>query len=115
MDVAMLGSRMLSSQNGLDHGPHHGWAMDALLSERKRLWPWMFSSRNGLDRVFPIGSRLTMQCDIKLGTNCFNSFRGLGFWVLGLWIWEFRSFGVLGSALRGLGALGSFLGFGFWV
>ena len=64
---------MLSSQNGLDHGHHHGWAMDALFSERPKpctsSWlghgcsllrtdktmhgilvePWMLLSQNRLD------------------------------------------------------------------
>ena len=30
MDVIMLGPWILFSQNGLDYGRHHGWAMDAL-------------------------------------------------------------------------------------
>ena len=33
MDVIMVGPWKLSSQNGLDPGRHHGWAMDALFSE----------------------------------------------------------------------------------
>ena len=69
----MVGPWMLPSQNGLDHGRHHGWAMDALFPERIRPWmsswlghgcsllrpdktmdvvmvgPWMLSSQNGLD------------------------------------------------------------------
>ena len=36
MDVIMVVPWMLSSQNGLDHGRHHGWAKDALFSERIR-------------------------------------------------------------------------------
>ena len=28
---------MLSSQSGLDHGHHHGWAMDAVFSEPMKL------------------------------------------------------------------------------
>ena len=38
MDVHMVGPGMLSSQNVLDHGPHHGSAMDAFFSERTRPW-----------------------------------------------------------------------------
>ena len=34
LDVITVGPWMLSSQNGLDHGRQHGWAMDALFSER---------------------------------------------------------------------------------
>ena len=30
MDVLMAGPWMLSPQRGLDHGHHHGWAMDAV-------------------------------------------------------------------------------------
>ena len=40
MDVIMLGYGWFS-QNGLDQGRHHGWAMDALFS--KRIRPWMSS------------------------------------------------------------------------
>ena len=29
---------VLSSQNRLDHGHRHAWAMDALVSERTRPW-----------------------------------------------------------------------------
>ena len=36
MDVIVVGPWMLSSQNGSDHGRHHAWAMDVLLSERNR-------------------------------------------------------------------------------
>ena len=60
MDVIMVGPWMVSVQNGLDHGRHHGWvtdalfqngldlgrhhgwALDALFSEQIR--PWMSSS-----------------------------------------------------------------------
>ena len=45
---------MLASQNRSDHGCHRGWAMDAPLSKRIRLWtimfgPWRPSSQIGLD------------------------------------------------------------------
>ena len=54
MDVIMVGPWMPSSQIGLDHGRHHGWAMDALLSGRIREWTssWLGhgpSSQIGLD------------------------------------------------------------------
>ena len=38
MDVIMVGPWMLCFQNGLDDARHHGWAMDALFSERIRPW-----------------------------------------------------------------------------
>ena len=34
MDVIMVGPLRLSSQNGLDHGCHHGLAIDALFAEQ---------------------------------------------------------------------------------
>ena len=36
----MVGPWMLSSQNGLDHGRHHGWAMDPLFSGHGRHHDW---------------------------------------------------------------------------
>ena len=38
MGVIMVGPWMLSSQNGSDHGRHHGWAMDAFFLRRSRPW-----------------------------------------------------------------------------
>ena len=73
MDFNMVGPRMFSSRNGLDHGYHYAWATDALFPERSRPWtslglgqgcsllrtdwtidvimvgPGMLSSQNGLD------------------------------------------------------------------
>ena len=38
MDVIIVGPWMLSSQDGLENGRHHGWAMEALFSDRIRPW-----------------------------------------------------------------------------
>ena len=57
MDIIMVGPWMLFSQNGLNHGHHHGWVMDALFSGRINdktmhgilVEPWMLPSQNRLD------------------------------------------------------------------
>ena len=54
MDVIMPWPWIPSCQNGLDHGSHRGWAMDALFSDRVR--PGMSSCfGNGCSLAEPIG------------------------------------------------------------
>ena len=56
---------MLSSQNALDHAHHHGWCMDALISEWSRPPPDGCSSvrmHQTINIVIMVGPRMLMFC-----------------------------------------------------
>ena len=66
MDVIMVGPWMLSSQDGLENGRHHGWAMDALFSERFK--PWTFHHGWAMDAL--LSGRIREWTSSWLGHGC---------------------------------------------
>ena len=76
MDGIMVGAWLLSSQNGLGHGRHHGWEMDAFCPERIRPWTssWLdHGSRGDTAKLYGLGTANKGNTVSTEGLNMQNS------------------------------------------